>query len=157
MWWWRDTGTGCPERLWMPPPWKCSRSHCVELWAIRSSMLPMGEVLERDHLLDPSNSNHSVIYGSMIPKFRHPSENLWCVFLPPHSKVSQNVLFWKSALVCKVGICVKMSAPHECSSFHHFFVNCKFLLPWMCKFWNNEYQDLCTSPLKISFCIIVPN
>jgi len=21
----RCTGTGCPEMLWMPPPWKCSR------------------------------------------------------------------------------------------------------------------------------------
>ncbi|GAB0179741.1 hypothetical protein GRJ2_000439400 [Grus japonensis] len=22
---WEDPGTGCPEKLWMPPPWKCSR------------------------------------------------------------------------------------------------------------------------------------
>ncbi|KAK4827161.1 LOW QUALITY PROTEIN: hypothetical protein QYF61_015115, partial [Mycteria americana] len=23
---WRDTGTGCPEKLWMPHPWNCSKS-----------------------------------------------------------------------------------------------------------------------------------
>jgi len=22
---WCGTGAGCPEKLWMPPPWKCSR------------------------------------------------------------------------------------------------------------------------------------
>jgi len=34
--WW-NTGTGCPEKLWMPPPWKCSRPGWMELWATWSS------------------------------------------------------------------------------------------------------------------------
>ena len=27
----------CPEKLWMPPPWKCSRPGWMELWATWSS------------------------------------------------------------------------------------------------------------------------
>ena len=30
--WW-GTGTGCPEKLWLPPPWQCSRPGWMELWA----------------------------------------------------------------------------------------------------------------------------
>ena len=33
MWGWWDTGTGCPVKLWMPPPWKHSRPGWVGLWA----------------------------------------------------------------------------------------------------------------------------
>jgi len=32
-----NTGTGCPEKLWMPPPWKCSSPGWMELWAAWSS------------------------------------------------------------------------------------------------------------------------
>ncbi|GAB0188207.1 hypothetical protein GRJ2_001286000 [Grus japonensis] len=31
------TGTGCPQKLWMPPPWKCSRPGRMRLWATWSS------------------------------------------------------------------------------------------------------------------------
>jgi len=34
--WW-GTGTGCPERLWLPPPWKCSRPGWMGFWATWSS------------------------------------------------------------------------------------------------------------------------
>ena len=33
---WRGAGTGFPERLWMPHPWKCSRPGWMRLWAARS-------------------------------------------------------------------------------------------------------------------------
>jgi len=36
-WEWWGTGTGCPEKLWMPPPWKCSRPGWMGLWATWSS------------------------------------------------------------------------------------------------------------------------
>jgi len=26
-----STGTGCPEKLWLPPPWQCSRPGWMEL------------------------------------------------------------------------------------------------------------------------------
>jgi len=32
-WGWWNTGTGCPEKLWMPPPWKWWRPGWMELWA----------------------------------------------------------------------------------------------------------------------------
>lgn len=35
-WWWWGTGTGCPEKLWMPHPWKCSRPDWMGPWAIWS-------------------------------------------------------------------------------------------------------------------------
>jgi len=31
------TGTGCPEKLWMFPPWKCSRPGWMWLWATWSN------------------------------------------------------------------------------------------------------------------------
>ena len=34
--WW-DTGTGCPEKLWMPPPWQSWRPGWMGLWATWSS------------------------------------------------------------------------------------------------------------------------
>ena len=33
VWGWRGTRTGCPEKLWLPPPWKCSRPGRMGLWA----------------------------------------------------------------------------------------------------------------------------
>ena len=36
-WRWWNTGTGCPGKLWLPPPWKCSRPGWMELWATWSS------------------------------------------------------------------------------------------------------------------------
>jgi len=36
-WGWWNTGTGCPEKLWLPPPWKCPRPGWMELWATWSS------------------------------------------------------------------------------------------------------------------------
>jgi len=36
-WGWWGTGTGCPEKLWMSPPWKCSTPGWMELWATWSS------------------------------------------------------------------------------------------------------------------------
>ena len=26
LWGWWNTGTGCPEKLWLPPPWKCGHT-----------------------------------------------------------------------------------------------------------------------------------
>lgn len=37
LWGWSDTGTGCPEKLGMPNPWKCSQSGWVQLWVSCSS------------------------------------------------------------------------------------------------------------------------
>ena len=34
--WW-GAGTGCPERLWMPHPWRCSRPGWMGPWAAWSS------------------------------------------------------------------------------------------------------------------------
>jgi len=34
--WW-GAGTGCPERLWMPRPWRCSRPGWMRPWATWSS------------------------------------------------------------------------------------------------------------------------
>jgi len=42
-----DTGTGYPEKLWLPPPWKCSRPGCMGLWATWSGgrcTLPMAGI-----------------------------------------------------------------------------------------------------------------
>jgi len=36
-WGWWNTGTGCPERWWMPHPWKHSSSGWMGLWATWSS------------------------------------------------------------------------------------------------------------------------
>ena len=30
----RNTGTGCPEKLWLPPPWQCSRTGWMGLGAV---------------------------------------------------------------------------------------------------------------------------
>jgi len=32
-----DTSTACPEKLWMPSPWQCSRPGSTGLWATWSS------------------------------------------------------------------------------------------------------------------------
>ena len=37
LWGWWGTGTGCPEKLWMFPPWKCSRPGWTGLWATWAS------------------------------------------------------------------------------------------------------------------------
>ena len=37
LWGWWGTGTGCPEKLWMPPPWACSSPGWTGLWATWSS------------------------------------------------------------------------------------------------------------------------
>jgi len=33
LWEWWGAGTGCPERLWMPRPWRCSRPGWMGPWA----------------------------------------------------------------------------------------------------------------------------
>jgi len=33
LWGWWGRGTGCPEKLWLPPPWQCSRPRWTGLWA----------------------------------------------------------------------------------------------------------------------------
>ena len=35
---WQGAGTGCPERLWMPHPWRCSRPGWMGPWAAWSSI-----------------------------------------------------------------------------------------------------------------------
>ena len=35
--WW-GAGIGCPERLWMPHPWRCSKPYWMEAWAAWSSI-----------------------------------------------------------------------------------------------------------------------
>ena len=35
-WGWWGPGPGCPEKLWLPPPWQCSRPGWMELWATRA-------------------------------------------------------------------------------------------------------------------------
>ena len=63
-WEWWDTGTGYPEKLWMPPPRKCSRLGWVRLWETWSSRrFPCSwqEDWTRWPLKVPSNSNYSVI------------------------------------------------------------------------------------------------
>ena len=56
LWEWWDTGTGCPMRLWMSPPWKYSRPGWMGLWAIwsrgRCPCIQQG-VLEQDDLKCP--------------------------------------------------------------------------------------------------------
>ena len=37
LWRWWGPGPGCPETLWMPPPWKCWRTCWMGLWATWSS------------------------------------------------------------------------------------------------------------------------
>ena len=37
LWGWWGPGTGCPEKLWLPPPWQCSRPGWMGLWATLSS------------------------------------------------------------------------------------------------------------------------
>jgi len=37
LWEWWGAGTGCPERLWMFRPWRCSRPGWMEPWAAQSS------------------------------------------------------------------------------------------------------------------------
>ena len=32
LWGWWGPGTGCPEKLWLPPPWQCSRPGWTGLW-----------------------------------------------------------------------------------------------------------------------------
>jgi len=32
LWEWWGAGTGCPERLWMPHPWRCSRPGWIGPW-----------------------------------------------------------------------------------------------------------------------------
>jgi len=63
-WGWWETGTGCPVRLWMPPPWKHSRPGWMGLWATWSSgrcpCLKQGG-WNQMILNVPSNPNHSMI------------------------------------------------------------------------------------------------
>ena len=37
LWGWWDSGTSCPERLWIPPPWRHSRPGWMGLWLAWSS------------------------------------------------------------------------------------------------------------------------
>jgi len=38
LWEWWGAGTGCPERLWMPHPWRCSRPGWMGPWTAWSSI-----------------------------------------------------------------------------------------------------------------------
>ena len=63
-WGWWNTGTGCPEKLWLPPPWNCSRPGWMELWATWSGgRCPCSwqEGWKQGIFKVPSNPNHSVI------------------------------------------------------------------------------------------------
>lgn len=37
LWGWWGTDTGCPEKLWMPYPWKCCWPGCMGIWETQSS------------------------------------------------------------------------------------------------------------------------
>ena len=61
MWW--NTGTGCPEKLWMPPPWQRSRPGWMELWETWSSgRCPCSWQRGWNQMIFkiPSNPNHSM-------------------------------------------------------------------------------------------------
>ena len=82
LWEWWGAGTGCPERLWMPHPWRCSRPAWMGAWAAWSSIkwggwwpcLWWGSW--RFMILEvPSNPGHSVILwftvnGYLCAKYR---------------------------------------------------------------------------------------
>ena len=75
LWEWWGAGTGCPERLWMPHSWRCSRPGWMGPWAAWSSIKCGGwrpclwqggwsfVILEV-----PSNLGHSVILISPCRK-----------------------------------------------------------------------------------------
>ena len=68
LWW--GTGTGCPQKWWMPHPRRHSRSGWMGLWALWSSFWcprsSQGSWIRRP-LRVPSNSN-----GSLIPRENFP-------------------------------------------------------------------------------------
>ena len=71
---WRGAGTGCPERLWMPRPWRCSRPGWMGPWQpglvlnvkVGSPACSVGvrcfAILEV-----PPNPGHSMIYDMKPP------------------------------------------------------------------------------------------
>jgi len=63
-WGWWNTGTGCPEKLWLPAPWQCSRPGWMGLWATWSSgRCPCWWQGGWNQMMFkiPSNPNHSMI------------------------------------------------------------------------------------------------
>lgn len=63
MWGWWGTKTGCPEKLWMPHPWKCSNHVWMGLWATWSSWrCPCPWQAGWNHMMlkVPPNSSHSM-------------------------------------------------------------------------------------------------
>jgi len=54
LWEWWGAGTGCPEKLWMPRPWRCSRAGWMGPWVaclalnVRCVALPVAGGLELD-------------------------------------------------------------------------------------------------------------
>ena len=61
---WRQwgPGTGCPEKLWLPDPWNCSRPAWMGLWATWSSgrcPCPWQDGVELKSLSVPPRPNHS--------------------------------------------------------------------------------------------------
>jgi len=82
--WW-GAGTGCPERLWMLHPWRCSRPGWMRPWATWSSTRSGGWwpcLWQGDWNLlilgDPSNQSHSMIlwYGPLCDTRKSKSQ-LW--------------------------------------------------------------------------------
>ena len=86
-WGWWNTGTGCPERCFMPPPWKHSRPGWTGLWATWSSWrcpCSLQGGWTRWPLKVPSNPNYSMIlwfYNSMVLRFYDSSTELLLPFL----------------------------------------------------------------------------
>ena len=72
--WW-DAGTGCPERPWMPHPWRCSRPGWMGPWATWSSIRYGGwwpsmqqEGWSLMTLEVPSNPSHSMTVLTYPPQ-----------------------------------------------------------------------------------------
>ena len=86
LWGWWSAGTGCPEKLWMPHPWRCSRPGWMGPWAAWSSIKCEGWwpwLQQRDRRLMilevPSNPSHSVILWNKerLKKDRHCLNSSW--------------------------------------------------------------------------------
>jgi len=71
LWGWWGPATGCPEKLWLPPPWQCSRPGWSGLWAAWSGgrcPCPWQGAWDYMTFKTPSNAHHSMILHTEHPQ-----------------------------------------------------------------------------------------
>ena len=88
LWWW-GPGTDCPEKLWLPPPWQCSRPGWTGLWATWSGgrcPCPWQGGWIQMIFKVPSNPTHSWFCTECIAIKKWSSSERWLMQRSPNQQ-----------------------------------------------------------------------